>query len=306
LNEASSGAAADRPPRVGASTPPGVETTGLPPGVGASTMPSVETRGLPPGVGAPGPTAWHRLDPLTRLVVSVTALIAAAILGGGAAPLLVSALLVGLPALVAGVLGRLVRLTLLTALPLALSAALVNALFSPAGATVFAELGPIVVTREGIELATEVVVRVIVMAAAVTLFYLTTRPGELVASLQAHGVPARGTFVIHNAVAMLPLLLERSAEVTAAQRARGLDTEGSLMRRLRGLLAVVSPTVSGVIAEAEMRTLALESRAFTRPGRHTLLWTPRDSLVQRGVRWALAGGVLVLALLRLAGGVPRW
>ena len=49
--------------------------------------------------------------------------------------------------------------------------------------------------------------------AAVTLFYLTTRPAELVASLQAHGTPARLTFVIHNAVAMIPRLAERAAEV---------------------------------------------------------------------------------------------
>ena len=64
-----------------------------------------------------------------------------------------------------------------------------------------------------------------------------TRPSELVASLQHHGVPSKATFVIHNGVAMIPRLAERTREVTAAQRARGLDTEGSLLRRGRGLMA---------------------------------------------------------------------
>ena len=139
-----------------------------------------------------------------------------------------------------------------------------------------------------------------------TLYYLTTRPAELVASLQAHGTPARLTFVIHNAVAMIPRLAERAAEVTAAQRARGLDSEGSLLRRLRGVTAVAGPTVSGAIAEAEARTLALEIRGFTRPGRHTLLWAPLDSDGQRLARWGMVAGTVLLVVLRLAGWRLPW
>ena len=131
------------------------------------------------------------------------------------------------------------------------------------------------------------------MGAAVTLFLLTTRPAELVASLQAHGLPARIAFVVHGAAAMVPRLAERAADVTAAQRARGLDSEGSLARRLRGVLAVAGPTVRGAIEEAETRALALESRAFTRPGRHTLLRVPADSAAQRVARWALTAAVAV-------------
>ena len=126
------------------------------------------------------------------------------------------------------------------------------------------------------------------MAGAVTLFYLTTRPAELVASLQAHGLPARLTFVIHNAVAMIPRLAERAGEVTEAQRARGLDSEGSLLGRAAGHgRAWPDRRSRGAIAEAETRTLALEMRGFTRPGRHTLLWVPADSGLQRAARWAM-------------------
>jgi energy-coupling factor transport system permease protein len=243
---------------------------------------------------------------LTRLTVSLATLVAAVVLGGVLGPLLLGAVAVLVPALIAGVLGRLARLTLLVALPLALSAALVNTFFTPSGATVVAELGPIRVTAEGLRVATEVVVRVLVMAGAVTLFYLTTRPAELVASLQAHGMPARAAFVIHQAVAMIPLLAERAAEVTAAQRARGLDSEAGVLGRLRGLVAVAAPTVSGAIAEAETRALALESRAFTRPGRHTLLWVPTDSTAQRLGRWGLLISLVALMLWRLAGGPLGW
>jgi len=179
-------------------------------------------------------------------------------------------------------------MALLLALPIALSTAIVNTLL-PAS--------------EGTGLVVTVVARAIAMAGAVSLFYLVSKPSELVASLQAHGASARVTFVIHNAVAMIPRLAERAAEVTAAQRARGLDTEGSIWRRARGVVAVAAPTVLGSVAEAEVRTLALETRGFSRPGRRTLLWVPHDSLVQRLVRWSVATAVLVLAAARVTGTV---
>ena len=150
--------------------------------------------------------------------------------------------------------------------------------------------------------AAEVAVRVLVMAGAVALYYLTTRPAELVASLQAHGAPARLTFVVLNAVAMIPRLLERAGEVAEAQRARGLDSEGSLRRRLRGLTAVSGPTVLGAIDEAEVRAMALEMRGFSRPGHHTLLWAPRDDPGQRLARWVLLVAVAVLVGLRWGAG----
>jgi energy-coupling factor transporter transmembrane protein EcfT len=135
----------------------------------------------------------------------------------------------------------------------------------------------------------------------VTLYYRTARPAELVASLQAHGAPPRLTFLIHSAVAMVPRLAERAREVAEAQRARGLDGEGGLPSRIRGVVALAAPTVMGTIAEAEARTLALESRAFTHPGRHTLLWAPRDGVAQRAARWAMVALAALLLLLRAVG-----
>ncbi|HKZ92230.1 MAG TPA: energy-coupling factor transporter transmembrane component T [Candidatus Limnocylindrales bacterium] len=261
---------------------------------------------LPPGVAVRGPTAWHRLDPLTKLTLSVATVVAVVTLGGVSLPALLGMLAVLLPAATAGVLPRVLHISLLLALPLAVSVAVVNILFTPTGSDVVAELGPLRLTSEGVRLAAEVVVRVLVMAGAVTLYYLTTRPDELVASLQAHGAPARLTFVIHGAVAMIPRLAERAAAVTEAQRARGLDSEGSLLQRVRGVSAVAAPTVSGAIAEVEQRTLALEVRGFSRPGRHTLLWAPRDSPAQRIVRWCIIAFVALLVVVRLTGWASPW
>ena len=234
-------------------------------------------------------TPWHRLDPLTRLTVGVATMLAAVMLGGVTCTLLLALVAVVLPATLAGVPRIVVRTGLLLALPLATSVAIVNVLFATG------------TTEEGMAIAAEVVARVLTMAGAAVLFYATTRPSELVASLQHHGTPPRLTFVIHNGVAMIPRLAERAQEVTAAQRARGLDTEGSVWRRARGVLAVAAPTVLGAVREVEARTLALETRAFTRPGSHTVLWPPHDTAGQRVARWGILVGLVVLFVARISG-----
>ncbi|CAN5701208.1 hypothetical protein BH23CHL8_BH23CHL8_20660 [soil metagenome] len=228
-------------------------------------------------------------------------IVAAAISGGVAWPLLLLSAAVLLPAAVARVLTALLRSTLLLALPLAVSVLLVNLFLFPGGRTILAELGPLRATTEGLAFALEVLARIAAMAGAAVLFSLTTRPADLSADLEHRGLSRRLTFVVHTAVTVLPRLAERAAAVAASQRARGLDTEGHLWRRIRGILPLAGPTVVGAIAEAEARTLALEARGFFGPGPRTLLWVPPDSGWQRLLRWATAVGVGVLATLRLAG-----
>ncbi|MEA2026994.1 MAG: hypothetical protein U9O18_09925, partial [Chloroflexota bacterium] len=69
----------------------------------------------------PRATAWHALDPLTRLVVSVGTVVAAVLLGGVLCPLLLALVAVILPAALARVLREVLVTGLLLSLPLALS-----------------------------------------------------------------------------------------------------------------------------------------------------------------------------------------
>ena len=72
-------------------------------------------------------------------------------------------------------------------------------------------------------------------------------------------------------------MVERASVIASAQRARGLDTEGSVRARLRGLLPLVGPVILSSLTEVEERSLALEVRAFGRPGRRQLLWRIPDT-----------------------------
>jgi energy-coupling factor transport system permease protein len=261
----------------------------------------LERRGVPAFVGRPGPSAFHRLNPLTKATLATTTAIAAVALGGLAGPIALVLAAVIVPALVAGVLRRLARTALLLALPIAISAFLVNLFFFPGGRTVLVQFGPITATAEGLAFALEILVRILAISGAVTLFYLTTRPADLVMDLERRGVSPRVGFVANASVQTVPAMVDRAAQITAAQRARGLDTEGSFWQRARGVVPIVGPVILGSLAEVEERTMALEARGFTRPGRRTLLWEPSDSAAESVVRWLLLLALAGLIAARVSG-----
>ncbi len=211
-------------------------------------------------------------------------------------PLALVAIAVLVPAVAARAVAPVLRAMLVLTLPVAVSVLVVNILFFPGGRDVLFAIGPVAATREGLGFALEVLVRLLAIAGAVSLFYATTTPAELTVDLERRGVSPRLAFVANASVQSVPAMLERASVITDAQRSRGLDTEGGVLARLRGVVPIVGPVVLGAIGEVEQRTMALEARGFSRPGRRTLLWEPADTAAQRAARWAMVAGLLVLVV----------
>lgn len=258
---------------------------------------------MPDFLGVPGPSPVHRLNPLTKLVLATASTALAIVLGGVIGPGVLVLVAIIVPGLLAGILPRLLRTALLLSLPIAISVLVVNLFFYPAGRDVLFQLGPIRATAEGLGFAIETLARIGAISGAVTLFYLTTPPSDLVLDLERRGVAPRLAFVTIASVQTVPAMVERASSITAAQRARGLDTEGSILKRLRGVLPLAGPVLLGSIAEIEERTMALEARGFTRPGRRTLLWHPADSPRQALARWLMVAAVPALLASRALGWV---
>lgn len=262
-----------------------------------------EDRALLASLVPPMPTAYHRLNPVTKAVLSAGVTLAAFVAGGYLVPLGLVALVVVPCAIVARMTRRLVALSVSVSLPIAVSVALVS-VFTRAGHSVLFSIGPFDATSEGVDFAGQVLSRLFAAAMALGLFGLTTDPRALIADLERRGLPPRLAFAAAATLGMIPLLLERAAVIRDAQRARGLDTEGSLRARIAGILPLVGPVVLSALTDVEERSLALEVRAFGRPGRRQLLWAPADDSVQRVVRWACAAALLAFMLGRVAGVVP--
>lgn len=203
----------------------------------------------------------------------------------------------------AGVLPRLVRISFLLTLPIAISVVLVS-VFTRAGTTVLFTIGPFDATREGVDFAGQVLVRLFTISTAIGLFGLTTNPRALVLDLERRGLSPRFAFVAASTLEAVPAMVERAQVIQAAQRARGLDTEGSLLARLRGILPLVAPVILSSLTEVEERSLALEVRAFGRPGRRHFLWVAPDRSAERVLRWLLVLAFVALVVLRVSGTFP--
>jgi energy-coupling factor transport system permease protein len=209
---------------------------------------------------------------------------------GWTGPLLVLALVVATAA-IAGVWRRMLPFVLAT-VPLVISILLVNTFLFPGAKDPIASIGPFTATVTGLVAALQATLRVIAFALSVAVFSLATATDDLMADLGRRGLGRRGEFVIGAAVRTVPRMIERAGEIVDAQRARGLDTQGGLLRRARGVLPLAGPMISSALGEVEERTLALEARAFSAPGRRTVIRRLPDSGLQRLIRW---GSVLIVA-----------
>jgi energy-coupling factor transport system permease protein len=222
------------------------------------------------------------------------------VLGGYVGPLAIILFTIMPGAVIAGVAGRLARVSFLLTLPIAISVVLVS-VFTRAGETVLFTIGPFDATVEGVDFAGQTLVRLFAISMAIGLFGLTTDPRAFVFDLERRGLSPRFAFVAAATLEAVPSMLERAGVIQAAQRARGLDTEGSVRARLRGIMPLVGPVILSSLTEVEERSLALEVRAFGRPGRRHLLWRIPDSSRQLVARAAILGLLLLAIALRLTG-----
>ena len=238
------------------------------------------------------------------MVAATVASVGAFVIGGYLGPLLIIVLAILPCAVVAGVAGRLARVSFLLTLPIAISVVLVS-VFTRAGETVLFQVGPFDATLEGVDFAGQTLVRLFAISTAIGLFGLTTEPRSFVLDLERRGLSPRFAFVALATLEAVPAMVERASVIASAQRARGLDTEGSVVARLRGLLPLAAPVVLSSLTEVEERSLALEVRAFGRPGRRHLLWQIPDSTSQLMVRALLLLALVGAIVLRIAGAFPR-
>ncbi len=213
---------------------------------------------------------------------------------------LVVLVIVGATAAVAHVGRRMLPFVLAT-LPLIASILLVNTFLFPGATDVIVRLGPLAPTWTGLEAASQATLRVVAFALSVAVFSLTTATDDLLTDLERRGLGRRGGFVIGAAVRTVPRMVERAGEIVDAQRARALDTEGSVLRRVRGVVPLAGPMITGALGEVEARTMALEARAFSAPGPRTVLRHLPDSGAQAALRWLFIVGTIAVVAASVAG-----
>jgi energy-coupling factor transport system permease protein len=244
---------------------------------------------------------YRSVNPGTKLAIAGLEVGAAFLLPGWLGPAVVLTAVVSTAAIARRL--RSLAVVGLAASPIVGSILLVNLFLLPGAADAIARLGPLAPTWSGLRFGLETSARLLAFSLAIALIYLTTAVDDLLADLSRRGLGRRAIFVVGAAVQLVPLTIERAGEILDAQRARGMDTEGHFWRRARGVLPLAAPVVFGALTEVEERTMALEARAFSAPGRQTLLRIPADTGADRFLRWAALLALLGLVALRIAGKV---
>ena len=186
-------------------------------------------------------------------------------------------------------------------IPIVASIMLINTFLYPGATDVVARIGPLGPSASGFLFGLQVTLRLLGASLALGVAYLTTRTDDLLADLERRGFGRRASFIIGSAIETVPRTIARAEEIVDAQRARGLDTEGRWWRRVQGILPVAAPIVFGALTEVEERTMALEARAFSTPGRRTVLRILPDSGRQRAARLILLASVPIVVVLRISG-----
>lgn len=171
------------------------------------------------------------------------------------------------------------------------------------GSDVLVPLGPIAITGEGIEDGLVFTTAVMVICGGVTLFFAIVSMRRLLLALERLGVSPRASYVVLASFQSITDLGETARVVLAAQKARGIETEGNVLVRARAFFPVLAPVFITAMSATEERAIALDARAFNSRIRHTSVvllrpWAPPDT--------AVVLITLVLAVVVVVGRAVGW
>ncbi len=198
-------------------------------------------------------------------------------------------------AAIGGILLPVWRISWRFLLPLALCMLPIHGFLYPDNHTPLATFHALTLYREGVEYAGTILLQLAAIFTASMLFVFTVRPADLVTALAQAGWPPSFAYLFGSPLLMLPAMRKRIGVIQAAQRARGLDSEGGVPRRMRALAPLVAPLVLAAFSEIEERGIALEVRGFNARGPKTTLRDVNDSRFQRFSRW----GMLIVSVALL-------
>lgn len=199
----------------------------------------------------------------------------------------------------AKVLGRSWQLIWRIILPLATFMLPIHGMLFPGNRQIIYDFWWIQIYQEGLLFSFTILLQLTALLTASLLFVLTTHPVDLTAAIQQAGLPQWLAYLIGSPLLMLPVMRERIATIQDAQRSRGLESEGNVIKRFFCLFPLVAPFVLSSLVQVEQRAIALELRGFNGPGAKTSLRVVHDDPWQRGMRWLMFFTALVVLVFTL-------
>ena len=243
-------------------------------------------KGVTIGQFVPGNSFVHRLDPRTKLLVSLVLVVSIFTIAKPPGFVLLASFI-----LLATVVSRIPVWMILRGVRPILFLLVITWLlhaFTDPGRILYT-FGPLKVTYEGIAQGFEVVARLALLMFGTTLVTLTTSPVSLtdgleylLGPLKKVGLPVSELAMMMTiALRFIPTLLDEAERIMKAQEARGADfTSGGLAKRVQAMIPLLVPLFVSAFQRADELAIAMEARAY-RPGEkrgrlHELKMRPKD------------------------------
>ena len=217
----------------------------------------------------PGTSVVHKLDPRTKILITVAFLVCIFIAKSFWGFACVAAYIL-LCAYLSGIQLRFLIRGIKPIAIIVIFTFFLN-LFFNTGGDVIAKWWIFTVTREGLRNAVFMAVRLILLVTGTQLLTLTTSPIALTDGLESLfkplgriGFPAHELAMMMSiALRFIPTLMEETDKITRAQKARGADFEsGSLLKRAKALLPLLVPLFVSAFRRADELAMAMEARCY--------------------------------------------
>ena len=226
-------------------------------------------KGVSIGQFYPADSVVHRLDPRTKILLTIALIVAVFLVHG-----LIGYGLILLFILAVSHLAKIpFRLTLkgIRSLRFILLLTFLLNLFFSASETILLEWRFIRITREGLNQAVHYSLRLMFLVVCTSLMTLTTSPVALADGLENLLTPLKKLhFPAHElammmtiALRFIPTLMEEADKIMKAQMARGADFEsGNLIQRAKAMIPLLVPLFVSAFRRAGDLAMAMEARCY--------------------------------------------
>ena len=164
------------------------------------------------------------------------------------------------------------------------------------GGEVLLKLGFLQVRESGLRTAITLSFMVLNIAGIFVWMFQTTENKEFSRALEDSGMNYKAAYVFISTLQMINILGKNSQVIMNAQRARGVETEGNLLVRMKAFFPSLVPLVLGAVISSEERVLTLEARGFDVPCEKTHLFNLNKSGLE-GLVKAVSIAITVLMLV---------
>lgn len=251
----------------------------------------------------PGNSIVHKLDPRTKLLMTVLYIVILFLANG-----LLSYSLVFVFLAVSVAISHIKPKSLLKGLKplmiIVILTGLINIFYGQG--KVLCQFWIITITDDGLKTAFFMVSRIIMLVCGTFLLTYTTSPIALTDGLERLLSPLKAIhFPVHElsmmmciALRFIPTLIEETDKIMSAQKARGADFEsGGLLQRAKALIPVLVPLFVSAFRRADELATAMECRCYNggvgRTRMHVLTMKRRDYLTM------ILGALLLVIVLIL-------